>query len=691
MFFHMARWIVLTGLIAAAALLRPEGAWSAQHDLVVELFPEENTLRGEDTIHLAGFAADEARFVLARQARILSVQCDGVHARYTFSNGLGRVELPPSRDENRTLRISYEAVFNDSFIDTPASFDNPGQGVRATVFTGGAFLLGGSGWYPATDKDEHIDLTVLAPPGMYAVTSGRRIELGEKHGRAISRWEVRPRGERVALCAGAYLPAFAESGTHETATYFTRELQSLSPVYLSAAAEHVAFYEKLHGPYPFAQFAVVENFFPTGYGFPGFTLLGRQVLALPFIPATSLRHEVAHCWWGNGVRVNFSRGNWCEGLTTYVADYLSKEVSSAEEGREYRVQVLRDYAELASDQDFPVREFASRVSPATRTIGYGKAMFVFHMARRAMGDEAFWRALRGIYAEMLFREATWEDFLAHFADGGLADPGVFLAQWVDRKGAPDLRLDKVRAQRNSEGWLLEGDILQRGPLFSFDLLLRAMDKDGAKIEKVLTVGTRRTSFVLKLPFAPARLEADPEADLFRLLDRDEIPATVNAVKGAENLIVVVSGKAKSMDQSLRTLLAGLNQGGAPVLHESNVTPEELADHDVLYFGMPGGAHLERPAERLPPGLSLLPGGITPWEEGQDSFFLVLRGPGEARVTALFDFAETLSPEEVLSTARKITHYGKYSLLGFSRSRNIVKKTWKPWAEPLAWTFSSKEQ
>jgi hypothetical protein len=109
-----------------------------------------------------------------------------------------------------------------------------------------------------------------------------------------------------------------------------------------------ACYEALHGTYPFAKFAVVENFFPTGYGFPSFTLLGSRVLRLPFIPDTSLRHEVAHCWWGNGVLVDATGGNWCEGLTTYVADYLSKEEHSFEEARGYRLRALETYALLAA-------------------------------------------------------------------------------------------------------------------------------------------------------------------------------------------------------------------------------------------------------------------------------------------------------------------------------------------------------
>ncbi|NIR14150.1 MAG: M1 family metallopeptidase, partial [Desulfobacterales bacterium] len=62
--------------------------------------------------------------------------------------------------------------------------------------------------------------------------------------------------------------------------------------YLAYSKKYLEMYEEMLGPYPFQRFAVVENILPTGYGMPTFTLLGRQVLKLPFIPETSLGHEV---------------------------------------------------------------------------------------------------------------------------------------------------------------------------------------------------------------------------------------------------------------------------------------------------------------------------------------------------------------------------------------------------------------
>lgn len=75
--------------------------------------------------------------------------------------------------------------------------------------------------------------------------------------------------------------------------------------------------------------AVVASPLPTGFGMPTLTYLGADVLRLPFIRKTSLGHEILHNWWGNGVYVDYTRGNWSEGLTTLMADYAYKEDESA--------------------------------------------------------------------------------------------------------------------------------------------------------------------------------------------------------------------------------------------------------------------------------------------------------------------------------------------------------------------------
>jgi hypothetical protein len=56
---------------------------------------------------------------------------------------------------------------------------------------------------------------------------------------------------------------------------------------------------------------------------PSFTLLGSRVIRLPFILYSSYPHEILHNWWGNSVYVDYARGNWSEGLTSYLAESIT--------------------------------------------------------------------------------------------------------------------------------------------------------------------------------------------------------------------------------------------------------------------------------------------------------------------------------------------------------------------------------
>ena len=104
-------------------------------------------------------------------------------------------------------------------------------------------------------------------------------------------------------------------------TAFFPEERHLASSYLESAAAFLRRFEREIGPYPYNHYVITANRLPTGLGLPTFTLLGRQVLRLPFIRETSLGHEILHSWFGNSVEVAIDQGNWCEGLTTFLADH----------------------------------------------------------------------------------------------------------------------------------------------------------------------------------------------------------------------------------------------------------------------------------------------------------------------------------------------------------------------------------
>ncbi|MGD8701151.1 MAG: M1 family aminopeptidase [Desulfosarcina sp.] len=672
-------WILFPAAFDSAAKV------TLHHALEVEILHDAKTLRGIDTIHLPR-GTSRLRVAFRPGVRILGVG----GATHTYKDGVLHLKIETADPSPNTVVLRYEGVFDDPFEAEPFSMDNPGQGVMGTITQDGAFFLAGSSWYPLIleDASETFRVSVTAPKGIYAVMEGRLETHADDADRSLSIWSVdRPSGP-LAMFAGRYIINERMHDKVRIATYFFAANAGLSKRYLDAVQGHIGRYETLHGPYPFEKFAVVENFFPTGYGFPSFTLLGSRVLRLPFIPHTSLRHEVAHCWWGNGVLVDATGGNWCEGLTTYVADYLSKEEHSFEEARGYRLRTLERYALLAAGaQDFPLSTFRSRYNPASQAVGYGKAMFVFHMMRLRIGDAAFWAALRDIYAERLYRRTNWGHFMEAFAEKGGLSPDearTFHDQWITRPGALQLAMDKTQVVSAAGHSQVEGVLIQKSPRFNVRVPVAVI---GATVSqrKNVYLNDATAKFNIRMQEAPRTIAADPDFDVFRLLYPEEIPATVNAIKGARALTAVLAEDSpKSWAQIFRGLLMGLNHRGTPIWNESRFAAEDTVGKDVLFFGMPkrkkGRAMLSELGDAVVLSSAAFRVGEGVTSRNADTMFAVFKR--KQGLVAVFLPVEGTNEETVVRTARKITHYGRYGRLSFKDGVNTGKGVGEALGSPL---------
>ena len=672
----------------------PAEAGSAGQEIKVSIDPATGRLEGLGVTRLAPGQERIPDFSLNPRMNVHSVRLDDAETDFAFRDGRLRVMAAPrKRDHASRIAIAYSGAFPDPVPTPRFGSDNPGFGVEGSITPMGVFLQSGSGWHPRPlGPPLAVDLEVDMPRGFLAVTAGRLLGHEDRAGRAVSRWQTP--GGGMPLSAGKYVLERIESDAAPVMTYLFTDNAHLSRTYLEASARHLALYDRLLGPYPFEHFAVVENFFPTGYGMPSYTLLGSTVLRLPFIPETSLRHEVVHCWWGNGVLVDYAMGNWSEGLTTYLADHMAQEEESAEAAREYRLRALRDYAQLAAGpRDLPLSRFVSRTDPATRAVGYGKSMFLAHMLRQRLGDDEFFAALRDFYRKHLFRKASWKDMVESFVAHGLgaAEAADFLEDWVLRSGAPDLILTRAETVRTNEGWEVRASLVQQGPVFDLRIPVRLETEDGVT-DATIRLDGRETGISLTTPHRPLRLSADPDVHVFRLLAPSEIPATVNSVKGAEKLTVVVADALGDIPrETVRAFLGSLNQSRARILTETEAGPQLRGN--LLFFGFPRSPALKRLIS-APPGYGLLPDGswfdeaMRPAAETVDAIFLALPDAGEGRdVTALFNVRPGLDEGAIIDAARRITHYGKESFLGFENGRNRLRGTWPPLHSPLTVEFT----
>jgi hypothetical protein len=614
---------------------------------------------------------------------------NGKAAGYTQAHGsvAVAVEAPGKAVD---ITIAYSGIFDDQAPAEPLNTDNPGYGVTGTIGDQGTMLLAGAGWYPdAEGLEDRYTLVVDAPEGTVAVTSGTPGAVVSEGGRTLSHWSTGIAHRGLPLVAGPYSVSRRSFGNVTAATYFTAELQHLSDAYLASTGRYLQLYTSLFGPYPHEQFAVVENFFPTGYGFSSFTLMGRRVLALPFIRHTSLGHEIAHCWWGNGVLVDASQGNWSEALTTYVADYLFKERSG--DGRAHRRQWLRNYASLVPpSRDIPLSRFMQRIDPVTRVVGYEKGAMVFHMLRQSLGDDIFWTALRDVAHRYRFKHLAWSDLQSAFEAHSGRSLGPYFDQWLFRPGAPAISLADVTAASSSGGVLVSGAIQQEGTAYAFDLVLELRTADGI-VRKTIPIKGGRTPFTLQASGRPLSLAADPDIHLFRRLDPLEVPPSINSLKGIVGLHVAVARDLGEHGMVMaRRLVTGLGLRRAVVDFEDQFPPGRLAEADLLLVGKPADLRLI-PGD--PDSLRINTDGVALTGTDQlipgDSFFGVFTHPAQPeRLAALYLPGQTAA-EPAVST--KIPHYGKYSYVVFDGSRNRAKGTWEAGPSPLEFHWAQPKR
>ncbi len=163
-------------------------------------------------------------------------------------------------------------------------------------------------------------------------------------------------------------------------------------------------------------------------------------------------------------------------------------------------------------------------------------------------------------------------------------------------------------------------------------------------------------------------------DLFRLIPVSELPATVNRLKAAKDLTVVVA-QGWQQDAPLALLLESLGRQGARVVTEKTLGGK-VPEGDILFYGLP---RTMAPFDRLPAAMAVADDRFTvageSFSQADDALFLVLSNPDHPeRVTGLF---LPLSASAAAAAAPKITHYGRYSALAFRKGENRQKRVVTP--------------
>ena len=505
-------------------------------------------------------------------------------------SGSGRTELPrvillqpegAAEDHRVRLRFSYRGVIDDPPRDPRhLRFVTPSE-TSGHIGPEGVYLSSESQWYP--DLDESLatfDVRITVPEGWAAVTQGTA-QSDPAH------WIVDTKSEALTVVANRFVvktrPWKAQSGQDIVlATYLFPDDAALADEYLDASARYLDAYIPLLGPYPFTQFAVVENFFSSGLGMPSFTLLGSGVIKRHYTQPYALGHEIVHSWIGNGVFNRVSRGNWVEGLTTYLSNYYYHELTGdTVQAREQRRLMLMGFAVyVRPGEEYPVKEFTQKQDEKDNAIGYQQCAMVFHALRQEVGEEAFWRGIRRITERYLGAVADWDDLEQVFQEAAGRNLRWFFAQWVERAGVPDVVLSGFRVQpsRDTAGAQQGTEALvhlaQQGVPYRVPIELEFVLSEGRTHRVRVQLTDLQQDIVVRVPERPLAVRLDPGVHLFRRVARSDMAPMLNLyVTDAQRTMVVppeVSGAPGPFSDIVQRIVA--QEAAKPSLARTTVVP-----------------------------------------------------------------------------------------------------------------------
>jgi hypothetical protein len=681
-------------LVIFPSPLKAEENTAIHHEMKIVLYPEEQRFVAEDSVTIPDNFPKEFSFLLhgglepSSLADGVSLICEKLIAGDVPIESC-KVRIP---DGLKKFRIKYGGTIYHSI--EPYGKEQA-RGFRMTpgiISKEGVYLSGSSLWYPNFGGGlMTFNLEVELPSGWYAVSQGERTMHDQRKDKTRVRW-ISPEPQEEIYIAAAKFTEYAQSaGNVQTMVFLRSPEKELADKYLDAAVRYITMYEKLIGPYPYKKFALVENFWETGLGMPSFTLLGPKIIRFPFIINSSYPHEILHNWWGNSVYPDYRSGNWSEGLTAYLSDHLIKEQQGG--GVEYRQETLQKYADyVSSGKDFPLVEFRTRHSSPSEAVGYGKSLMFFHMLRQEIGDKDFIVGLQDFYRRKKFQFASFNDLRESFENVSGKDLKLDFDQWITRRGAPQLKLNNVKSVTEGDEYILTALIEQVQLNGSYHLKIPvAVTMEGKEqaYQTKTVMNDKHLELTIHLPSKPLRIDIDPEFDLFRRLEREEIPPALTQALGAKKMLIVLpSGAEGTMLKAYQEFARVMSDAGPDKVEvkldkEIESIPSECA---VTILGWEN--------RFLKEAMSALSG----YDVSMDKNYVQINRNKILREkhTVVFsmrnaenkDMAILLVASDIADAlpglSKKLPHYQKYSYLVFEGDEpaNVVKGRWPVLDSPM---------
>jgi aminopeptidase N len=501
-------------------------------DLDFKVEPAQKKLTGNAALTFRALRPVDALVVdLDRNFRVASVDVDGTPVPAgRWTNPEGRMTVPLARPlaagEQATLRIRYSgkphvaerAPWDGGFVWAKAPTGEPW--IASAIQGNGCDLF-----WPCIDHPQGepllVDQHVSVPAPLVAAGNGVLVGMDEKAGWRTYHWRTKnPDTYAISLNIGPYelLEADYKSRYGNTIPMRFWHLKGNDAKAKGLFAEFAPmldFFEDWIGPYPFAdeKMGVVET--PhLGMEHQTINAYGNEYKKSEYGYDWLLQHEFAHEWFGNQLTNADWDDMWLhEGLGTYMQPLYMQWLRG---DMEYFANLMKQRATLSNKHPIvagrPMREadvYSDEVGPGHDI--YYKASLVMHTLRQAIGDKAFFDAVRLVVygskdpqpGQFKPRYASTKDFVAAVREVTGRDYQWFFDVYLYQAALPELVATRS-GESLSLAWKVPGNTPFPMPVEVRvgDRMVRADMRDGSDTVRV----PAGTSFTL-----------DPHSKLLRQL------------------------------------------------------------------------------------------------------------------------------------------------------------------------------
>jgi uncharacterized iron-regulated protein len=530
-----------------------------KHNIAVELFTEKQSLKGNDVITFKNPVLRKASLTLLRDLNVKSITSPDGGIDFEIKpnskdSTYNEIIVKRKKNEIQTVNITYEGVvYNSPKKLTLNERHSNSAGIISAKEGEGIYLPAGS-YYPMTENDmADFSIRITVPKNTIIVTSGKTDKIIEDGNKETYYYVSELKADNFTIGGGQYNVKYIEHDGVRFGAY-TFAATKNADVYLNASVKYYDIYSKLLGHYPYSNFSIVENFFATGFGMPAYTLLSNRLMAMPWIILTpgSLAHEFVHNWWGNSVYTSYKKGNWCEALTTFSANYYYNVITNNPEGAlDWRKKALISIEALPEELNYPVADFKYQANKDDAVIGYQKGAFIFYEIMKLMGKDSFFKALRTFASKYKGMRATWFSLryvlnMQAKKDGIPYNISKIMNEWLTSKKIPALRLDYI----SFDGDSLRFNINQFGTTFTSSIPVFITTDKG--IDTVYyTITKEKNRFAYKPEGELKTIRLDKDYQTLRHLYKWEIPYSFNQTLNNNPLLVLPAKKSTDYKVALQ--------------------------------------------------------------------------------------------------------------------------------------------